>query len=108
MFTVKADVYPRISIGGKVNAKSIQAALEADPEGEKLLRQLQADLKILWKDGKPFYEYGIDGKFGDGTKKGVTEALAEYETLIGIRRAARIAEVTYESINNTGSDRTNR
>jgi peptidoglycan hydrolase-like protein with peptidoglycan-binding domain len=108
MFTVKADVYPRISIGGKVNAKSIQAALEADPEGEKLLRQLQEDLKKLTKDGESFYKLGIDGNFGPGTRAAVKDALKKYGSLIAISRAARIAEVTYESINNTGSDRTNR
>lgn len=87
----------------------MKAALEADAEGEKLLCQLQADLKILQdSEGNPFYTSSIDGNFGPGTTRAVNAALEQYGSLIAIRRAARIEEVRIESETNTGTGRTNR
>jgi len=99
---LEPDVYSRIDIEGDVTAESIKAALLADPEGRQLICQLQADLQLLT-------DYrGIDGSFGPGTTRAVEAALAEYGSLLAIRRAARLEEVRLEAENNNSDGRTNR
>jgi peptidoglycan hydrolase-like protein with peptidoglycan-binding domain len=106
---IEADVYARINIEGEINADSVKAALEADPEGKKLLCQLQADLKILKNsDGNAYYTSSIDGKFGPGTTRAVNGAIEQYGSLTAIRRAARLAEVVIEAERNNSDGRTNQ
>jgi hypothetical protein len=99
--SIEPDVYSRIDIEGDVTAESIRNALRNDPEGRELLCQLQADLKILTgENGNALYAGAIDGSFGPGTTRAVEAAIQQYGSLLAIRRAARIQEVTVEAERN--------
>jgi chromosome segregation ATPase len=100
----EADVYSRLEMSDDPTAQELKDALKKDPEGKKLLSQLEVDLKLLKdEDGNSFYSGDIDGHkgvdyaFGSGVAKGATKALKIHGSLTAIRRAARIAEVTREA-----------
>ena len=111
---IAPDVYSRLEIEGDVTAEAVKEALKNDPEGRQLLCQLQADMRLLTdQDGNALYTGPIDGHrgvdygFGSGTARAVTAALEMHGSLLGIRRAARLAEVRAEAERNTGEGRTN-
>ena len=92
----------------------MKAALNNDPEGRELLCQLQADMRLLKdEEGNALYTGPIDGHrgvnygFGAGTARAVTTALEMHGSLLGIRRAARLAEVRAEAADNNSEGRTN-
>jgi hypothetical protein len=75
------------------NPTDVDSIIEAIRGNQVLTRLLQRDLRLLG-----FYNGGIDGVFGAGSRRGLEAALTDnrFETLYDMESAAREAEVVAE------------